>query len=74
MTDRDKELLRHTPLDDAQFELMTEVERVAEELEALSLRLQSAPSTDKRWAATGTTDIQKGVMCWRPSIGQPRKF
>ncbi|MDD9883427.1 MAG: hypothetical protein OXU62_02645 [Gammaproteobacteria bacterium] len=28
MTDRDKELLRHTPLDDAQFELMSEVERV----------------------------------------------
>lgn len=72
--DRDKALLRHTPLDDDQFALMSEVETAAEHLGRVDGVVDAAPKTDKRWVAIGRTCLQIGMMCWRRAVGNPKKF
>lgn len=72
--ERDKALLKHTPLSDEQYELMAEVEEMAEKMNALSLRLAHHPATDPQWAEIGTIQNQIGFSAWRRCIGRPKKF
>jgi len=74
MSDRDKTLLKHTPLDDDQFIMMTDVEEAADHLGRVDALIDAHEKPDKRWVAIGRTLLQLGMMCWRRSIGKPKKF
>jgi len=74
MNDEAKEMLGHTELNDEQLQLMADIVRAGETLEALQTRLLTSTAIDPRWVSIGATDLQKGVMAWKRAVGRPRKF
>ena len=54
--------------------LMNDIKAKAEEVGALVERVAQLVETDKRWAAVGKTDLQKGFMALTRAVARPETF
>lgn len=61
-------------LSEVEIGLINELKRKAEELRVIVEELECYDWTDKRWLATGKTDLQKGFMSAIRAIARPETF
>ena len=61
-------------LSDDEKELINEGKELAEKVGEFVAKLNSVPSTDKRWLASGKTDLQTGFMKLTRAIAPPTTF
>lgn len=57
-----------------EIDLMNQVKALGEQASTLIENLSTLETTDKRWLAIGTTDLQKGIMAVVRSIAKPNTF
>ena len=74
MKDQHEKIKGYRDLSQEEINLMNEGKALAEQVGLYIDKLQALDSTDKRWVATGKTDLQKGFMCAIRSIAQPTTF
>ena len=74
MKDQHEKIKGYRDLSQQEFDLMNEGKALAEQVGLYIDKLQALDSTDKRWVATGKTDLQKGFMSAIRSIAQPTTF
>lgn len=74
MKDQHEKIKGYRDLSQQEIDLMNEGKALAEQVGLYIDKLQSLDSTDKRWVATGKTDLQKGFMSAIRSIAQPTTF
>lgn len=74
MKDQHKKIKGYRDLSQQEIDLMNEGKALAEQVGLYIDKLQALDSTDKRWVATGKTDLQKGFMSAIRSIAQPTTF
>lgn len=74
MKDQHEKIKRYRDLSQQEIDLMNEGKALAEQVGLYIDKLQALDSTDKRWVATGKTDLQKGFMSAIRSIAQPTTF
>jgi hypothetical protein len=61
-------------LSQEEIDLMNDIKQVGQTLDALTQRLLSVDSTDKRWVSIGRTDCQTGIMAMVRSVAKPTSF
>lgn len=54
--------------------LMNEIKAQAEEVGVLVAKVSQLREADKRWAAIGQTDLQKGFMALTRAVARPVTF
>ena len=74
MKDQHEKIKVYRDLSQQEIDLMNEGKALAEQVGLYIDKLQALDSTDKRWVATGKTDLQKGFMSAIRSIAQPTTF
>lgn len=74
MKDQHEKIKGYRDLSQQEIDLMNEGKALAEQVGLYIDKLQALNSTDKRWVATGKTDLQKGFMSAIRSIAQPTTF
>lgn len=74
MKDQHEKIKGYRDLSQQEIDLMNEGKALAEQVGLYIDKLQTLDSTDKRWVATGKTDLQKGFMSAIRSIAQPTTF
>ena len=74
MKDQHEKIKGYRDLSQQEIDLMNEGKALAEQVGLYIDKLQDLDSTDKRWVATGKTDLQKGFMSAIRSIAQPTTF
>ena len=74
MKDQHEKIKEYRYLSQQEIDLMNEGKALAEQVGLYIDKLQALDSTDKRWVATGKTDLQKGFMSAIRSIAQPTTF
>ena len=74
MKDQHEKIKGYRDLSQQEIDLMNEGKALAEQVGLYIDKLQALESTDKRWVATGKTDLQKGFMSAIRSIAQPTTF
>ncbi len=74
MKDQHEKIKEYRDLSQQEIDLMNEGKALAEQAGLYIDKLQALDSTDKRWVATGKTDLQKGFMSAIRSIAQPTTF
>ena len=74
MKDQHEKIKGYRDLSQQEIGLMNEGKALAEQVGLYIDKLQALDSTDKRWVATGKTDLQKGFMSAIRSIAQPTTF
>ena len=74
MKDQHEKIKGYRDLSQQEIDLMNEGKALAEQVGIYIDKLQALDSTDKRWVATGKTDLQKGFMSVIRSIDQPTTF
>ena len=74
MKDQHEKIKGYKDLSQQEIDLMNEGKALAEQVGLYIDKLQALDSTDKRWVATGKTDLQKGFMSAIRSIAQPTTF
>lgn len=75
MVDNQHEKIKgYRNLSQEEIDLMNEIKEKGEVLRELVHKLNTNPDTNKRWVATGKTDLQKGIMCLVRSVAQPDSF
>ena len=74
MKDQHEKIKGYRDLSQQEIDLMNEGKALAEQVGLYIDKLQALDSTDKRWVATGKTDLQKGFMSAIRSIVQPTTF
>lgn len=74
MKDQHEKIKGYRDLSKQEIDLMNEGKALAEQVGLYIDKLQALDSTDKRWVATGKTDLQKGFMSAIRSIAQPTTF
>lgn len=74
MKDQHEKIKGYRDLSQQEIDLMNEGKALAEQVGLYIDKLQALDSTDKRWVATGKTDLQKGFMSTIRSIAQPTTF
>ena len=74
MKDQHEKIKGYRDLSQQEIDLMNEGKALAEQVGLYIDKLQALGSTDKRWVATGKTDLQKGFMSAIRSIAQPTTF
>jgi len=74
MDNQHKKIKGYRDLSQEEIDMMNEAKELAEQVGALVNKLKAMNSTDKRWVATGATDLQKGFMCIIRGIAQPTTF
>ena len=74
MKDQHEKIKGYRDLSQQEIDLMNEGKALAEQVGLYIDKLQALDSTDKRWIATGKTDLQKGFMSAIRSIAQPTTF
>jgi hypothetical protein len=74
MKDQHEKIKGYRDLSQQEIDLMNEGKALAEQVGLYIDKLQALDSTDKRWVATGKTDLQKGFMSAIRSIAQPTTF
>lgn len=74
MKDQHEKIKGYRDLSQQEIDLMNEGKALAEQVGLYIDKLQALDSADKRWVATGKTDLQKGFMSAIRSIAQPTTF
>lgn len=74
MENQHKKITGYRDLSQEEINSMNEAKALAEQVGNLVEKLKAMDSTDKRWVATGATDLQKGFMCIIRGIAQPTTF
>ena len=74
MKDQHEKIKGYRDLSQQEIDLMNEGKALAEQVGLYIDKLQALDSTDKRWVATGKTDLQKGFMSAIRSIAKPTTF
>ena len=74
MKDQHEKIKGYRDLSQQEIDLMNEGKALAEQVGLYIDKLQALDFTDKRWVATGKTDLQKGFMSAIRSIAQPTTF
>lgn len=74
MKDQHEKIKGYRDLSQQEIDLMNKGKALAEQVGLYIDKLQALDSTDKRWVATGKTDLQKGFMSAIRSIAQPTTF
>ena len=74
MKDQHEKIKEYRDLSQQEIDLMNEGKALAEQIGLYIDKLQALDSTDKRWVATGKTDLQKGFMSAIRSIAKPTTF
>ena len=74
MKDQHEKIKGYRDLSQQEIDLVNEGKALAEQVGLYIDKLQALDSTDKRWVATGKTDLQKGFMSAIRSIAQPTTF
>lgn len=74
MDNQHKHIKGYRDLSKEEIDAMNECKELSEKCGELVEKLQAMESTDKRWVAIGTTDIQKGFMSIIRSIAKPTTF
>ena len=74
MEDQHEKIKGYRGLSQQEIDLINEGKALAEQVGLYIDKLQALDSTDKRWVATGKTDLQKGFMSAIRSIAQPTTF
>ncbi len=74
MKDQHEKIKGYRDLSQQEIDLINEGKALAEQVGLYIDKLQALDSTDKRWVATGKTDLQKGFMSAIRSIAQPTTF
>ncbi len=74
MKDQHEKIKGYRDLSQQEIDFMNEGKALAEQVGLYIDKLQDLDSTDKRWVATGKTDLQKGFMSAIRSIAQPTTF
>jgi len=57
-----------------EIQQMNEIKEFGVKLQELTDKLKQSESTDKRWVAIGTTDLQTGLMALVRSVAKPETF
>jgi hypothetical protein len=65
---------QHRKLDQAEIELMNEIESHGRALGRLIHNLRNTNKTDQRWVSIGATDLQTGLMALTRSVTKPDFF
>ena len=74
MDNQHEKIKGYRDLTQEEIDLMNEIKAKAEEVGNLVDRVQSAHGIDRRWAAIGQTDLQKGFMSLTRAVAQPTTF
>ncbi len=85
MDNQHRKISGYRELDQAEIDLVNEVEQMAEEVGSLVERLErttiirdsvntNEPMFDQRWVDIGKTDLQTGFMALVRSIAKPESF
>ena len=74
MVDQHKHIKGYRDLSPEEIAIMNELKAKGAEVGELIEKLQKIESTDKRWVAIGTTDVQKGFMSLIRSVAKPTTF
>jgi len=74
MENQHKKIKGYRDLSQTEIDLMNEGKALAEQVGEYIAKLESQPNLDKRWIATGKTDLQKGFMSAIRGIAQPTTF
>lgn len=74
MKDQHTKITGYRDLSQTEIDLMNEGKALAAQVGAFIQKLQDNPDTDKRWVATGKTDLQKGFMSVIRGVAQPTTF
>lgn len=74
MDNQHRHIKGYRDLSPAEVAQMNEVKAVAADVGALVDRVLQLPTIDRRWAAEGRTDLQKGFMSLVRAIAQPTTF
>lgn len=74
MDNQHRHIKGYRELSPAEVAQMNEVKAVAADVGALVDRVLQLPTIDRRWAAEGRTDLQKGFMSLVRAIAQPTTF
>ena len=74
MKDQHEKIKGYRDLTQEEIDLMNEGKALAEKVREFTDKLKAAPETDKRWVATGITDLQKGFMSVIRGIARPTTF
>jgi hypothetical protein len=74
MKDQHTKIKGYRDLSQEEIDLMNEAKALAEQVGTLVDKIESTDGTDKRWAAIGKTDLQKGFMSLIRSVAQPTTF
>jgi hypothetical protein len=67
-------IIGYRTLSEEEINLINEVKTKGNEIGELIEKIRQIPDVDLRWVATGTTDIQKGIMSVIRGIAKPDSF
>lgn len=74
MDNQHRHIKGYRDLSEAEVAQMNDVKAVAAQVGELVERVMQLPTIDRRWAAEGRTDLQKGFMSLVRAIAQPTTF
>ncbi len=74
MENQHKKIKGYRDLSQEEINLMNNCKELAEQVGELVHDILADESTDKRWANTAKTDLQKGFMSLIRSVAQPTTF
>ena len=74
MDNQHKKIKGYRDLSQEEIDLMNEAKELAVEVGKLCDKIYMAVDSDKRWASTGKTDLQKGFMSIIRAIAKPETF
>lgn len=74
MDNQHKKIKGYSDLTQQEIDLMNEAKELSEKVGGLVAKLEKTEGLDKRWVATGKTDLQKGFMSVIRGIAQPTTF
>ncbi len=74
MENQHRKITGYGELSQDEIDLMNEIKAKGQELDELVGKIQTAESTDKRWASIGKTDLQTGLMALTRAVAQPTSF
>jgi len=74
MDNQHRKIKGYRELSEREIELMNQIKVEGIRLGALVDAVKAEPGVDPRWAATGATDLQKGLMALTRSVAKPDFF
>jgi hypothetical protein len=74
MDNQHRHIKGYRELTEAEIAQMNDIKAVAADVGALVDRVFALATIDRRWAAEGRTDLQKGFMSLVRAIAQPSTF